>query len=159
MAKIGIGIGKKEERSCGTCTKCCEGWLSATINGQEMFPGKPCYLVEIGKGCSDYKNRPYDPCKTFKCMWKAETIVPEQFSPEATGIILTKQNINGIEYLTAVNAGKEMEPDFISWFVTFCVSRKINFEWKVDGVPFFIGSEEFAYHMQQRTNIQKPIDN
>ena len=61
-------------RQCGTCTKCCEGHLVGTINGKEMYPGKPCYLLQIGKGCSDYENRPEEPCKAFNCQWITNTL-------------------------------------------------------------------------------------
>ena len=155
MGKVSIGIGKKGMRSCGTCTKCCEGWLMATIAGEEMYPGKPCQLLDPGKGCSDYKNRPEDPCKTFNCMWRVDHNLPKEFSPQDTGVIVTTQNVNGIDYLAAVYAGKEIEADFLSWFVAYCVSRRINFEWTIRGQALYIGSDEFKFAMDQRYGIKK----
>lgn len=153
MGKVGLSIGRKNERSCGTCTKCCEGWLVADIKGITMEPGKPCHLVEIGKGCSDYKNRPETPCKTFSCMWKAEKALPEQFSPEKTGVIITVQSVAGIDYLAAAYAGQEIQTDFLSWFVAYCVSGKLNFEWVVNGQAIYIGSDEFTAAMNNKYGI------
>lgn len=153
MGKIAIGISKKGARSCGSCTKCCEGWLTATIHGEEMSPGKPCHLVEEGVGCKDYKNRPKDPCKDFSCMWKASLNMPEQFAPEKTGVIVSIQTIDNHEYLSATYAGKEIETDFLSWFVGHCVSRKINFEWFVRDEAIYIGTSEFKAAMDKRYGI------
>lgn len=150
--KVPVGITVKGARSCGSCTKCCEGWLTADINGQEMYPGKPCYLVEIGKGCSDYENRPESPCKTFMCMWRADENLPEEFSPNNTGNIVTMQNIGGIEYLALNYAGQELKPDFLSWFVTFAVGNQMNAEWVVNGQGHMVGSREFISAMTIRRN-------
>ena len=53
-----INLPVVEGRSCDGCTKCCEGYLAGEIQGKQMGFGKPCFLVEIGKGCNDYENRP-----------------------------------------------------------------------------------------------------
>lgn len=153
MGKVAVGIGKKGMRSCGECTKCCEGWLVAVINGEEMHPGKPCQLLDADKGCSDYKNRPKDPCKNFDCMWKENKDLPEEFSPHKTGVIVTGQVVDGIHYLAAVHAGKDIEADFLSWFVAYCVSRKLNFEWKIKDRSTYIGSEDFTLAMNKRYGI------
>lgn len=152
MGKVEVGIGKKGARSCGSCTKCCEGWLTANIHGEEMYPGKACQFCEVDKGCSDYENRPENPCKTFVCMWRAEEFVPEEFSPKETGNIITAQRIGNIEYLSLVYAGKEVQTDFLSWFVSFCVGRQLNAEWVVNGKAYLIGSHEFVTDMRIRSN-------
>lgn len=150
--KISVGLTQKGARSCGSCTKCCEGWLTANIHGEEMYPGKPCQLVEIDKGCSDYENRPESPCKTFVCMWRADERLPEEFSPKNTGSIVTVQAIGNIEYLALGFAGEEVKADFLSWFVTFCVGQQLNAEWKVNGKSNMLGSPEFVSAMTIRNN-------
>ena len=57
------------KRSCGSCTKCCEGWLSGEALGHKFYPGKPCHFIAIGKGCSVYAKRPQEPCVSYKCGW------------------------------------------------------------------------------------------
>ena len=76
-----------QERSCGSCTKCCEGWAYGNIYGQELKPGTPCRFVEAGSGCSIYKNRPVEPCVVFKCAWLEDPEVPDWVKPERSGLI------------------------------------------------------------------------
>jgi hypothetical protein len=142
MAKVSLSLGKSE-RTCADCTKCCEGWLSANILGEEMLRGKPCKFVEPDVGCTIYKDRPKEPCQTFECSWRATDYVPLHFSPKNTGQIVTTQKLDGIDFLCMVFAGKEVESDFLSWFVTFAVGRQLNVEWSIDGQLYALGSGAF----------------
>lgn len=150
MSKISLQLSKKNGRTCDGCTKCCEGWLTANIYGEEMYPGKPCQFVDEGIGCKIYKKRPEDPCKTFQCVWRAAEFVPEQFSPKETGVIIVEQNIDGIPYLSAIFAGSEIKTDMLSWLVSYGVGRQLNMEWTVGGVPHHIGRVEFIQAMARR---------
>jgi hypothetical protein len=69
--------------------------------------------------------------------------VPIEFSPKNTGQIVTVQSIEGIEYLVLAFAGKEVQPDFLSWFVTFAVGRQLNVEWSINGQLYALGSGAF----------------
>jgi hypothetical protein len=108
-----------------------------------MFPGKPCQFVSPGVGCTIYKDRPKDPCKTFECAWRATDYVPIEFSPVNTGQIVVPYQLDGINFLSVVFAGKEIQPDFLSWFVTFAVGRQLNVEWSIDGRLYALGSQDF----------------
>jgi hypothetical protein len=83
------------DRKCGTCTKCCEGYLIANIRGNPIGNGKPCIFVEIGKGCKDYENRPQEPCKSFECGWITIDEMPEEFKPSMSGVIMSRYENNG----------------------------------------------------------------
>lgn len=151
MSKINLQIGRKPTgRSCDGCTKCCDGWLTANIHGEEMYPGKPCQFVESGVGCTIYDKRPKDPCKGFVCMWKAVDEVPEEFKPSEIGAILHRQEIGRISYLNITEAGNLLDPKLLSWFVTYCVERKINAHWTVDGKAFWMGESDFSELMMKR---------
>lgn len=154
MAAINLNLSKKgtPARSCEGCTACCEGWLTANIHGEEMYPGKPCQFVEQGVGCTIYKNRPEDPCKSFRCMWRDTDaqIMPDEFKPSEVGSIVTRQIVDGIEYLTMVECGTKPLPEVISWFVTFGVARGMNLEWTVDGKAHWMGHPQFNEIMLQR---------
>ena len=155
MARIAIPIFKKEQgRSCDECTKCCEGWLAATIHGEDMYPGKPCQFVDPGVGCKIYKDRPKDPCKTFSCMWKVVDDVPEEFKPSQSGIILHHQEVDGIGYLNASEAGSEISPLMLSWFVSYCLSNQVNAHWVADGKDFWMGMPDFNEAMSRRYGSQ-----
>jgi hypothetical protein len=142
MAKVSLSLGKSD-RTCADCTKCCEGWLSANILGEDMFPGKPCQFVTPDVGCTIYKDRPKDPCKTFECAWRATDYIPLEFSPVNTGQIVVPYQLDGIDFLSMVFAGKEVDPKFLSWFVTFAVGRQLNVEWSIDGQLYALGSQDF----------------
>jgi hypothetical protein len=150
--KVALSIGKKGERSCGSCTKCCEGWLTANVDGEEIGHGKACSRVEPGVGCTDYENRPEEPCRTFLCQWRANSWVPEEFSPAKTGNLLTAQRIGNIDYLSLSYAGKEIGLEYLSWFVSHCVGNKWNADWVVNGRRYMIGSPDFINSMTIRDN-------
>jgi hypothetical protein len=137
------------KKECGTCTKCCEGWLKADIKGHKMYPGKPCVFVEIGKGCKDYENRPKEPCKNFTCGWIQIDDMPEQFKPESSGVIMHTQNgSNGKPYLCLSKAPNNPTIQYISWAVTYAMSRNINFIWYVDDKSWWLGDPEFCMEME-----------
>jgi len=150
VSKISLSLSKKNDRSCGDCTRCCEGWLSATIKGEDMYPGKPCQFVEVGVGCNIYKNRPKNPCKTFECMWKSDAIVPEEFKPSKVASLIAKQEVNGIGYLSLVECGEKIDSEVLSWFTIYCLSNLANAFWTVDGKPYWMGDPEFNAEMDKR---------
>jgi hypothetical protein len=131
------------KKSCDGCTKCCEGHLSATIRGREMFPGKPCIFVEQGVGCKEYETRPYDPCVVFQCEWRRNPHFDEWLAPTKTDVIFVRQAHNGFEYLQIAEAGKPASEEIIAWAKDYSEKHNMNIKWSVDGVAFFAGSQEF----------------
>jgi hypothetical protein len=103
-------------------------------------------------GCTDYENRPEEPCRTFLCQWRANSWVPEEFSPAKTGNLLTAQRIGNIDYLSLSYAGKEIGLEYLSWFVSHCVGNKWNADWVVNGRRYMIGSPDFINSMTIRDN-------
>lgn len=78
----------QNKRSCNGCTKCCDGLLIGNVNGHEMRPGVPCFYLK-GQKCSIYETRPEYPCRNFECLWlSTPDLVPEEFWPGQTNIIL-----------------------------------------------------------------------
>lgn len=150
MPKIPLFLGKKNSRSCADCTKCCEGWLTAEIHGEQMYPGKPCQFCQPGVGCSSYDNRPKDPCKTFECMWKAVDDVPIEFKPSEVNAIISKQEINGIPYLVLQEAGEKMRAEVVSWFILYATNNRLNAEWEINGTKNGVGSPAFIQAIQNR---------
>lgn len=146
---------KEMVRSCGSCTKCCEGHLASMINGQPMYPGKPCYLLEIGKGCSDYDNRPEKPCKVFNCEWLVNPEVPDLLYPDKSGVILSWQKINGIRFLKMTKAPNEPNTDSTTWFIQYILRNGINGAWDSDTKKYWVGSPEFMAAMAEEFHGQK----
>jgi hypothetical protein len=136
------------KKSCDGCTKCCEGYLSATIHGHEMFPGKPCFFVEQGVGCKEYETRPYAPCVTFQCEWRRNPYFDEWLAPAKTDVIFARQVRHGFEYIKLVEAGKPASKEIIDWGISYAEKNKLNFQWSVDGTFFSVGSIEFIKAME-----------
>ena len=126
-------------RSCGDCTACCEGWLSA--KDLKMWAGKACEH-KTAAGCGIYADRPENPCKAFQCGaivlpdrteagWSVWRVVPVGRSvPPAT-----------LERITALAA--ETQQPFV-WF-----ERVENFAeepWKTS--TFAAGPEAFLTDMK-----------
>ena len=132
------------KRECGTCTKCCEGWLSANIRGHEMYPGKPCFFVEQGVGCKDYENRPTNPCKAFSCFWKEILEMPERFKPENSGVIVQYQH----DSFVIQKAPEEPTAELISWMVTYARANNENIIWYLNNGVYWLGSDEFCNKMK-----------
>lgn len=117
------------KRECGSCTKCCEGHITATIRGQEVSPGKPCFLLQIGKGCTDYDNRPENPCKLFECEWLSNPEVPDWLYPDKSGVMIHTQVIDRIQYLRITAAPNMPSRSALTWFLLYGIKNNINICW------------------------------
>lgn len=136
-------------RECNNCTKCCEGWLSANINGHPMYPGKPCFFVEIGKGCKIYEDRPEDPCKGFLCSWIQIEEMPDHFKPDDSGVIMHKKHARGIDFYSISKAPNSPTVEYLTWAINFVVSRGENLVWNYDDKVSWLGSKEFSEMMAE----------
>lgn len=135
------------KRECGSCTKCCEGHLAANIKGHQMYPGKPCFFVEIGKGCKEYNSRPAEPCRNYICYWKLNQEVPKRFKPEHSGVLMNWYEIEGMNYIDIVKAPNEVTVEILSWAVLHARINNLNIKWtEADRIHWF-GSEEFCTAM------------
>jgi len=131
------------KRECGECTKCCEGFLEGDALGHSFGNGKPCYFVEIGKGCTIYPDRPEHPCKSFKCNWLTDLNYPEWLKPYESNSIFMTSEINGIPFLNLIEAGNELNSKVLSWAIKYAISNQKNFFWTVNGEINWIGSIDF----------------
>ena len=128
-------------RTCDGCTKCCEGWLSGSAHGRDFYAGKPCHF--LGKGCSIYKDRPKDPCKTYKCEWLGSDQLPMWMRPDLCGVIATHKCQDGVEFYSLVEAGKDMDAAVLSWFFQWAINNNHNLYYQIKGGSNRIGSPAF----------------
>ena len=136
-----------EQRLCGTCTKCCEGYLTGEALGHTFYPGKPCHFVVIGSGCSIYEKRPQEPCVSYKCLWVSNDELPEWMKPNEINVIIDKRITNGIEHIKVTEAGGALSTKVLSWLVQYVIKNNLNLSWEVDGEVHWIGSPEFNWAM------------
>lgn len=138
-----------QERSCGTCTKCCEGWLSANIKGHEMHPGKPCFFLADGK-CADYEGRP-STCKTYNCAWKTEPeTFPEWMRPDRISTIISKITLPSRADLThyeVAESGGHLDVKTLNWLIQWSLDKGVNLFYEIEGKHHSIGSPAFKQSM------------
>ena len=136
-----------EKRSCGSCTKCCEGYLLGEALGHAFYPGKPCHFIAIGKGCTVYDERPQEPCVSYRCLWISNDELPEWMKPNKINVIIDKRTLDGIEYLKVTEAGNALSTKVLSWLVQYALKTNLNLSWEVDGERYWIGNPEFNWAM------------
>ena len=141
-----------KSRVCGECTKCCEGWLSATIKTHEMYPGKPCFFLASGK-CSDYNGRP-DTCKVYNCAWKTESeTFPEWMRPDRTGMIISKMVLPTRADLThyeIIESGGKLDVKTLNWLIQWSLAKDVNLLYEIEGKHHTIGSLSFKQSMTNK---------
>ena len=130
-----------KERNCGTCAKCCEGWLHGEAYGHAFFKGRPCFF--LNKTCSIYDNRPADPCRSYKCAWLAEDIFPFWMKPDLVNAIITHRKVGDIEFYSVTEAGSILDSKTLSWLVQWALNNNKNLLYFIDGGENKIGSQEF----------------
>jgi len=148
-----------EGRSCGDCTKCCEGHLRADINLKDGTPTvwmgidevgrKPCAFVKVGEGCTVYEKRPDSPCAIFRCDWLTNPDMPESFKPSRSNSIFTTRSVRGVQYTKLIEAGRKLDSEVLSWAFEYYMGNALNFSWNVLENIFWLGSEEFNNMMEE----------
>lgn len=146
MSVVDIEFGQK--KSCGSCTKCCEGWLLFTVNSIQIHPNKPCYMLKKGVGCTDYENRPEKPCKSFKCAWLMIDDMPEEFKPDRCGVIMN-YNFNGqYGWFVLTRSPNNPTAEFLQWAIKYANDKKQNIVWSIDSKTFWLGTNDFCKYME-----------
>jgi len=137
-----------EKRSCGSCTKCCEGYLSGEALGHTFYNGKPCHFIAIGTGCTVYAKRPKDPCVSYKCAWLTNAEIPEWMKPSDIDAIIDMREIQGHTYLNLKEAGSPMQARVLNWFFQHILATGHNALWQVNNGLNWAGSPEFNSVME-----------
>ena len=147
-----------EGRSCNGCTKCCEGYLSAEINEKKVDKNNPCYLVNIGKGCNDYENRPELPCKVFQCEWLVNELIPENLKPSKSNTIILKRYTDQNTYLELIEAGEKLNSEVLTWAIQYALedNDNSNILWNIDDKKHWLGNDNFCNYIE---NLEKSQEN
>lgn len=129
-------------RKCEECTTCCEGALTANIEGHEIFPGRPCHF--LGKKCTIYEMRPAL-CRNYHCAWilDADKKFPEWMRPDMSGVILTFREWPGGSYLEVLQTDKPISPHVLSWIYEHSAQYQLNMRIRIDGHWHIHGDPQF----------------
>jgi hypothetical protein len=139
-------------RTCGTCTKCCDGHLSAKIFDFEMGNGNACPLRIIGGGCSIH-NSPMRPslCQNWKCGWLEDdgTLFDEWLRPNNVNFILIRFKVDNISWYKLAEAGEQISTLMLSYLIQIATRKNINLEYWIGNTQFLIGTEEFKEYVKE----------
>lgn len=158
-----------KSRDCQPCTACCDGWLQIVINGQPVYPGKPC-PYSTGSGCSNYANRPVDPCVEFSCGWRMDgSPLPEWMKPSNAKVVVLFDHgtWRGMPVDVAVPVGRRIPPRALNWLQDFARRHNralIYAEQIVEDGKFSnrqaaqaFGPQEFLVEMAERARNGQPM--
>ena len=135
------------QRTCGSCTACCDGWVEGTIYGHEMKPGVPCHFR--GEGCCTiYERRPEEPCRRFICGWLApKSPFPESFRPDRLGVMIVTTRWRGRPAYILKSAGRDPDEQLLVWMRNFSMDSGAPFFYEQKGERFGFGPAEFQQEM------------
>lgn len=139
---------KSNHRTCGDCTKCCDGSLSGVAHGIRFYRGKPCHF-KCETGCGIYKDRPQSPCIDYTCGWldDKDFAVPEWMKPSVSNVILDihpwGEKDSGKAYLRVTEAGAKMDPKVMWWVFAFTQANRLSFGIQIGGGWNYYGDQEF----------------
>lgn len=133
----------RRDRICGDCTACCEGWLSGEAYGHKFYPGMPCHYLGVGR-CSIYKDRPNEPCKSYRCQWLDNAEYPEWLRPDRSGVLFTYREQNGVEWIEARETGKGMTVQALNWIIFNLITKNRNVHYQIDGGWNYVGKTDFC---------------
>lgn len=124
----------------------------------DVHKPKPCPFVIQDKGCKQYLLRPKDPCKTFKCEWRADNDFPEEYKPNLINSITVRQQTQtGIPYLYLTDAGSQLNSEVLAFHFKYAFNNRLNFVWRISGQTNFIGSPEFSRYAHDRLSSGQPL--
>jgi hypothetical protein len=87
------------------------------------------------------------------CFWQMDHAVPEHFKPSLIKAFVSLEDVDGFGYLQASEIeDNPFDPEFLSWFLAFCVRNKLNVYWKTRNIPFCLGSTEFIETLTRSVN-------
>jgi hypothetical protein len=128
-------------RSCGGCTACCTGELSAVIHTIPMRPGRLCHFKQPN-GCAIYDKRP-ELCRVFRCTWLENRALPEELWPANSNIIVHQRAAGGFVYYVATEIPPGVSSRHLAWVINWAVTSNLNLVYHINRTAHALGSPEF----------------
>lgn len=127
-------------KQCGSCSKCCEGFLSESVFGNIFGKGKPCVFVDLtNKNCTIHEIAPKNPCGNYKCMWLKYEDVPLWMKPNVAPIIVSAETYNGRDFLFLNTFHKEYSAKYLSYVIRYADKNDLP-------LIYEIGPDQFVIH-------------
>ena len=141
------------KRECGTCSECCQGWLTGEIYEYQMSPNNPCHFCDQNSstgGCQIYEHRP-EMCSSYKCVWLAQPVAfPEWMKPEKSKVLISHRILEvedskeEIQYWQVRECGSQIDSTVLNWILTFHYHHHNNIMYQIAGQWYYLGSPEFV---------------
>lgn len=141
-------------RSCGGCTKCCQGYVKGEVKGIRFYRGRPCHFLK-SEGCSIYEERP-KMCKDFNCAWldDKEGILPEWLYPMTSHVMIVRREYApNRDFLQIYEAGKTLDVKVLSWFVGYALAGGLPIAYEIEGDWNYIGPKAFVEYFENKHKI------
>lgn len=138
-------------RECGSCTECCQGWLSCSTFGRPVHEGRPCHFVGTA-GCTVYNQRPKDPCIDYKCEWLVDdgTHFPEWLKPSLSKVIITRRQWSKGSYIEVKECGQKIDSVILNYLYMYCAKNSISMHIQVAGGWHTLGPSELAEEINRK---------
>ena len=140
------------KRECGTCSECCQGWLTGKIYDYTMNQGNPCHFVDsdkCGGCCTIYEQRP-EMCINYKCAWLEHTVAfPLWMRPDKSKVIVSEREVHdvttGITYSfwQVKECGQNIDANVLNWVIRNSIFYMKNIQYEIGGQWHYLGSQEF----------------
>jgi hypothetical protein len=141
-----------QNRACGSCTACCDGWLRIEVRGHKVQDGRPCPF-RSGHACAIYQERPQHPCREFVCGWlTAKSPLPDWMRPDKSDLIMLAEDSvwRGLPVDVAVAAGRRPKRKALQWLMGFSAANRRLLIYQTDGEWFAFGPPEFQADVSRR---------
>jgi hypothetical protein len=147
-----LPVNLQAQRSCGSCTACCDGWLQIEVRGHVVRRGQPCPF-SVAHQCAIYPERPQDPCREFVCGWLvASSPLPDWMRPDRADMIMLAANFfwRGFPVDVLVPVGARPRQKALDWLKTFCAENKRLLLYQIDGEWIAFGPPAFQADIVER---------
>lgn len=70
--------------------------------------------------------------------------------PDQINAIICDKEINGIPYISVVEAGSILDSRVLSWIISYVLKNQLNLSWEADGGTSYIGNSDFIEQMDKK---------
>tara|TARA_B100002019_G_scaffold218797_1_gene191437 strand:- start:4102 stop:4680 length:579 start_codon:yes stop_codon:yes gene_type:complete len=162
-----------QNRECGTCSMCCQGYLYGEAYNAPFFPNHPCHYwdPEGGTrgcgGCSIHQDRPAI-CVQFNCLWKQTKQMPMWMKPNNSKVLVYTREWKdstgeflrpgeSLQWISAVECGQQMDSNVLSWLIQQARYSNWNLHYQLKGQDHYLGSEQFHQFVDSSKELQQDI--
>jgi len=111
-------------KNCGVCTLCCEGFLEGSSYGNIFKKYQPCIYLDKGL-CSIYTYRPKF-CQDYYCAWRQGLFSDDLYPPHA-GFIVSVENNQLKQFLKIIYVTDTIKDGNIKEVEKFCIDNNTHF--------------------------------